>query len=87
MWLLLKREYFLPWASKKRRKPSGHGEITIGDNSGDGTHNPSSAPQQVPGLSCVVQIEMGGNHCMVLLADGTVKSWGENYFDAQPIRL
>lgn len=56
---------------------------TWGDDSsgqlGDGTGDSSRTfAAQVPGLSGVIAIDAGANHSLVLLADGSVRSWGEN---------
>jgi alpha-tubulin suppressor-like RCC1 family protein len=46
---------------------------------GDGaTWNNSSVPVTVAGLVGVVAIAAGGNTSMALLADGSIKSWGNN---------
>ncbi len=66
-----------------------------GDNTngqlGDGTTTSHSTPTPVPGLSSVVAVAAdgfsdgnggpgGSNHSLALLADGTVKAWGDNTF-------
>jgi alpha-tubulin suppressor-like RCC1 family protein len=35
-------------------------------------------PEQIPGLSNVVQVSAGNNHALALLSNGTVMSWGNN---------
>jgi alpha-tubulin suppressor-like RCC1 family protein len=53
-----------------------------GDNSrgqlGNGSFNPSSAPQQVPGITNAVSIAAGLRFSVVVLADGTMRSFGAN---------
>ncbi len=39
-----------------------------------------STPLQVPGLEDVVSIAAGWAHAMALCADGTVRTWGHNYY-------
>jgi len=51
----------------------------LGDGkAGKGSHNP--IPTQVPGLSSVEAITVGSSHTCALLADQTVKCWGDNSF-------
>ena len=54
---------------------NGEGEI------GDGTSGPTahkSKPTSVLGLSSVAQIAVGSYHTCALLADATVRCWGNN---------
>jgi alpha-tubulin suppressor-like RCC1 family protein len=48
---------------------------------GDGTLINRSTPTPVPGLSNVTAITAGGYHTCALLADTTVRCWGEGDFD------
>lgn len=45
-----------------------------------GSINPNTVPTTVEGLTNVKQIASGLNHCLALMADGTVKAWGLNNF-------
>jgi hypothetical protein len=49
---------------------------------GRGMFLPSSSadPEQVPGLTGVTAIAAGGLHSMALLSDGTVRTWGDNFY-------
>ena len=47
---------------------------------GNGGENGSSVPVAVSGLSEVTDISGGLDYSLALLADGTVKSWGDNTF-------
>ena len=47
---------------------------------GNGSYNGSNAPVSVSGLGSVVtSIAAGDGHTVALLADGTVRTWGDNY--------
>jgi YD repeat-containing protein len=61
--------------------------LIAGENSygqwGDGTlggSRPHALP--VPGITTAVAIASGAYHCMALLADGTVRTWGYNAYGA-----
>lgn len=48
---------------------------------GNGTHGQqsvSTVPVAVPGMSDVISISSGREHCLALRADGTVWAWGDN---------
>src|SRR5262249_51576160 len=47
----------------------------LGRSGGD-----SFVPQQVPGVSGVIAIAAGENHAVALKSDGTVVTWGDNYY-------
>jgi len=47
---------------------------------GDGTKSNRSSPVKVPGLSGVVALAAGSNHCIAVKSDGTVMAWGHNSF-------
>jgi alpha-tubulin suppressor-like RCC1 family protein len=48
-------------------------------NMGNGTQSGDvTIPQQVPGLSDVVQVSAGDDHSLALLSNGTVMAWGAN---------
>jgi alpha-tubulin suppressor-like RCC1 family protein len=42
--------------------------------------SPVPAPVQVPGLTNVVGVAMGGEHAIAVKADGTVWGWGQNQY-------
>jgi alpha-tubulin suppressor-like RCC1 family protein len=43
-----------------------------------GTHQCSPSPQPVPGMTTVVELALGNEHTCALLADRTVRCWGDN---------
>ncbi len=55
------------------------GDNTFGEL-GNGSHQSSSVPVQVKGVSGAVAIAAGGLHAMALLSDGTVMTWGGNSY-------
>ena len=55
------------------------GDNTFGEL-GNGSHQNSSVPVQVKGVSGVVAIAAGGLHAMALRSDGTVMTWGGNSY-------
>jgi alpha-tubulin suppressor-like RCC1 family protein len=56
------------------------GDNTFGEL-GNGTHENSSTPEPIPGLTNVVAIAAGACQAMALLSNGTVMTWGANEFD------
>ncbi len=55
---------------------NNHGQLGLGYVS----YSPVTSPVDVPGLSGVVALVAGGVHVCALLAGGTVKCWGDNYY-------
>ncbi|HLL91888.1 MAG TPA: hypothetical protein VK252_03030 [Solirubrobacteraceae bacterium] len=55
------------------------GDNTFGEL-GNGSHQNSSVPVQVKGVSGAVAIAAGGLHAMALLSNGTVMTWGGNSY-------
>lgn len=64
-----------------------------GDNSsgqlGIGNYTNQNTPQQVVGLTDVIDVAPGANHCMALKSDGTVWVWGGNFYGqlGQPLTI
>lgn len=54
------------------------GQLGDGAATEVGTGTYVSTPQPVPGLSGVLEIETGGYHTCAVLADRTLKCWGDN---------
>jgi alpha-tubulin suppressor-like RCC1 family protein len=46
---------------------------------GDRRKGADVVPTRVPGLRKVRAIDAGGNHCLALMSDGTVRAWGRDW--------
>lgn len=55
------------------------GDDTYGQLGVGGTAVDSQIPVQVTGLANVKAVAAGDHHCAVLLADGTLRTWGRNH--------
>ncbi|HAN10287.1 MAG TPA: hypothetical protein DCP90_06720 [Clostridiales bacterium] len=55
-----------------------NGQLGIEIN--NGTTDPNPTPTQVTGLTGVAKVSAGENHTVVLMSDGTVKTWGSNQY-------
>ncbi|NTV14485.1 MAG: RCC1 repeat-containing protein [Desulfobulbaceae bacterium] len=58
----------------------GWGNNNYGQVGNGATGGYVTIPQQVVGITNAVQVKAGGYHSIVLLADGTVRTWGSNMF-------
>ena len=65
------------WGSNDRAR-LGIG-IAIGFGEGD-QPDIRTSPQRVPNLSNIVQVAVGAGHSVALRSDGTVWTWGDNFF-------
>ncbi|MBC7247122.1 MAG: hypothetical protein H5T73_05000 [Actinobacteria bacterium] len=54
---------------------NSYGQLGIGSTGGS-----STTPVQVYGLTGAVAVAGGGYHSLALMADGTVRAWGYNYY-------
>lgn len=52
----------------------------LGLNVNSGTSTPITEPTTIPGLAGVKQVATGYYHSLVLMEDGTVKSFGQNWY-------
>jgi alpha-tubulin suppressor-like RCC1 family protein len=47
---------------------------------GDGSTTQSGVPITVPGIETAVQVAVAGQNICIVLEDGTMKCWGDDYF-------
>lgn len=55
-----------------------YGQLAKHENTG--THEPNTVPTRIKNLTNVVQVSAGSWHAVALKSDGTVWSWGYNYY-------